>query len=148
MKIEKILSEIIRDVVNLNPVRYRIAFDAESVSVFNESVLYKIPLKKWLLDFDKLNMKQYPGNPMLSLKKYDFERGILTGNIKRHKDEKTKKMLYLVELKNQSGELIYVNEALLKYFDGDCFNVKGVHDPVLIYENGDLAGIVCPYNIK
>lgn len=147
MKIEKIFNEIIRDIVNLNPIRYRIAFDAESVSIFNESVLYKIPLKKWLLDFDKLNMKQ-SGNPMLSLKKYDFERGILTGNIKRHKDKKTKKMLNLVEFKNQSDELIYVNEAFLKYFDGDCFNVKGVHDPVLIYENGDMAGVVMPYIIK
>lgn len=147
MKIEKIFNDIIRDVVNLNPIRYRIAFDAESVSIFNESVLYKIPLKKWLLDFDKLNMKQ-SGNPMLSLKKYDFERGILTGNIKRHKDNKTKKMLNLVEIKNQSDELIYVNEALLKYFNAFEVKVKGIHDPVLIYENGDLAGIVMPYNVK
>lgn len=147
MKIEKIFNEIIRDIVNLNPIRYRIAFDAESVSIFNGSVLYKIPLKKWLLDFDKLNMKQ-SGNPLASFNERDFERGILTGNIKRHKDNKTNKMLNFVEFKNQSDELIYVNEAFLKYFDGDCFNVKGVHDPVLIYENGDMAGVVMPYIIK
>lgn len=147
MKIEKILSEIIQDRVRRREIRYHIALEANSVSVFNGFVLYKIPISEWLLDFDKLNSKA-AGNPLVSLRESDFDIGALTGGIKRVKDDKTKKMVTLIEIKAPSGELIYVDEAILKYFDEYEVKVKDRNNMVLVYENAMLVGVVCPYHVK
>ena len=99
------------------------------------------------MDFDKLNSKA-AGNPLVSLRESDFDMGTLTGGIKRVKDDKTKKMVTLIEIKAPSGELIYVDEAILKYFDEYEVKVKDRNNMVLVYENAMLVGVVCPYHVK
>ena len=58
----------------------------------------------------------------------------------------------LLKLTDENGVETYVNNDLLKYFDGKdvkCeYYVKGVKIPVLIKVNGELFGFVCPVNVK
>lgn len=145
MKIEKILNEITKDVMQMKHVRYHICRTDDYVLVYTGHVVYRIPSRHFLLDFDKLNIQE-AGNPIKGINENDFHAGVLTGTIR--KIMKDRKVINYVEIKHGDNEYMYFDEKLAQYFDVSHIKVKDSYNAILVYENkDDFAGIVMPFKM-
>lgn len=144
MNVLKIQQEILKDLHDKNVKGKLVSFQGvgagledNTVSLLFQHKIHIIHKNEFYLDCVKL--KKFENTSNLLLVSSGSKPAENKGNIK-----KLDKKITGVYIENDN-EKVLVDEKLLKYFDDDCtFLITGKKNPVHIFENGELVGLVLP----
>ena len=146
MNIVKLQQEIIKDYLNDKRCKWYIQIKESEVYIMSRTQVFILNPKEFVLDIDKLGLSN---------------TNIADSLIKSAKETKPAiktciksvicqgKEVNCLELKREdTGELVYVNQTLLKLYDKTCdFAVINANSPVFIYESDILVGVVLPIKL-
>ena len=145
MNIVKIQQELIKDVLNSKANNWFIQIKDSEVYIMTRHQVYIFDPKEFLLDASKLYGIGSTNIAESLLKSADdakpaVKTGIIKSVVFSGKD------INCLELKREdNGELVYLDQALLKLYDKSAeFNVINAKSPVFVYESDILVGVVLP----
>lgn len=143
MKTAKIINSAINGIYKKNPERWMLQEDGEVSYLTNTYVLYKIkncPLKA----VGKLESNDRMRS---MLEGVDGESLIGLGQPEYQKQVGKKDIVNIYQLPDDKK--IAINKDLLKHFDNYTLRSYGNPvQPVYVYENGELVGLVCPMRLS
>lgn len=143
MKTAKIINSAINGIYKKNPERWMLQEDGEISYLTNTYVLYKIkdcPLKA----VGKLESNDRMRS---MLEDVDEESLIKLGQPEYQKQVGKKDIVNIYQLPDDKK--IAINKDLLKHFDNYTLRSYGnPMQPVYVYENGELVGLVCPMRLS
>ena len=144
MNIVKLQQEIIKDLLNDKRGRWFIQIKESEVYIMSRYQVFILSPKEFVLDIDKLALGNTNIADSLLKSAEDAKPAIKTGIIKSVISQG--KDVNCLELKREdTGELVYVNQTLLKLYDKNCdFTAINSKSPVFIYESDILVGMVLP----
>lgn len=144
MKTAKIINNAINGIYKKNPERWMLQEDGEISYLTNAYVLYKI--------------KDCPLKAVGRLESNDSMKDIFEDYLKMEEDlievgepvyQKVSGKTTVNIYKMANDEKVAINKDLLKHFENYTLKSPGTKvDPVGIYENGELVGIVCPMRLS
>lgn len=140
----KIQTDLLKDALAGKGTKWIVNINDAEVIVACDPVIYILEPSQFVLDINKLNVKR--DVPALNnlLDAYELAKPLTVTGIKKTIPISGKDVVGL-ELKSGGGELLYVNEALLKNFDKKIdFDGTEYGKPIYIYEGDVLAGVVMP----
>ena len=146
MNIVKIQQELIKDCLSGKAHKWFMQKTDTEVILFNRYQMFLLDNKDFLLKYEKLvgaGVKESVAANKILDSADDATLAIRTGCLK------TVNKCTLLELeKADNGELVYVDQSLLKYYDKSADAcVINRKSPVFIYESDILVGVVLPYKV-
>ena len=138
---------MIKDLLNDKRGNWFIQIKETEVYISTRYQMFILSPKEFVLDIDKLGLSNTNIADSLLKSAEDAKPAIKTGNIKSVISQG--KDVNCLELKrDDSSELVYVNQTLLKPYDKSCeFAVINSKSPVFIYESDILVGVVLPIKV-
>lgn len=146
MNIVKLHQEIIKDYLNNKRGKWYIQIKESEVYIMSRTQVFILNPKEFVLDVDKLGLSNTNIADSLIKSAKEAKQAIKTcikSVICQGKE------VNCLELKREdTGELVYVNQTLLKLYDKTCdLAVINYKSPVFIYESDILVGIVLPVKV-
>lgn len=144
MNIVKIQTDLLKDALAGKGANRIVNINDAEVIVVCDPVIYIFEPSQFVLDINKLNVKRDVPAVNNLLDAYEHAKPLTVTGIKKTIPISGKDVVGL-ELKSSIGELIYVDEAVLKNFDKKIdFDGTEYGKPIYIYEGDVLAGVVMP----
>ena len=149
----KLQQDLIKELVNEPKKKQfiRIGRIDGNVAILTEYSTFIVPSDKFLLDYEKIKNKlmEMGEHTIRNFIPNDLVDVVKTNDIKviagqRLNSKPVHCNKYLIDNKTP----LYVNEKLMKYFDGEN-EYKGTNDkaPLFIYEYDELVGFVLPVHV-
>lgn len=145
MKLEKINADIVKKYYK-GDGRFMVgAYNTERIGItYDGIVMYIISLEDWLYDTSKL-LKGGETTSQIPRMVNDALEGSLDAVLTGVMMKQDKNTLY--ELKTEKFN-VYINGRFLRNFDKVCtFKCKSPKSPVVVYEDGNIAGFILPVKI-
>lgn len=146
MKVTKIMTDLLKLVEKEKTTACNYGVDENYIYFAPDGYrIFKICKPLFLIDLKKALPDKRPlENPSYFFKADNLEDGKTTGEMRVADDRKGT----IIKIESEHSHA-WVNEKYLKEFDPDCsFKIGKPRQPVLIYENDEVVGIVCPVNVK
>ena len=144
MNVNKIMTDILKDIKNKKTVTHRYAVD-DKYFYFNPdgNRAYKIPVEDFLIDYKKAWPNMEPMKGLINFfKDIDSVVAYKTNEIRRLEK------FNVVKIANDKT-YAWINENYLKEFDKDCFyHIAGPKAPVFIEELGEIVGLILPVKVE
>jgi hypothetical protein len=145
MKINKIMTDLLKLVDKQKTLKCNYSVDDDYIYYIPDGVrVFKISKDQWLIDLKKALPNKTPLNNPGNFFKVDssYEEGHKTNNLKSG-DKMT-----IVKIESENSHA-WINIDYLKEFEHDCtFEIGKPNQPVFVYEQGEVVGIILPVNVK
>ena len=146
MNIVKLQQEIIKDSLNYKRDKWFIQIKESEVYIMTRYQVFILRSKDFVLDINKLGLSNT--NIVDSLIKSAKEAKPAIKTCIKYDICQGKDVNYLELKREDNGELVYVDQTLLKAYNKDCdFAVINGKSPVFIYESDILVGVVLPIKL-
>lgn len=148
MKVQKVYNELIKNHLKFKKPGVAAKYKGGVIISPDEYRAFIIPENDFILDFDKLlgaavQTKLVAENIIKSSENPNYRDGKLLEKYEVKGDAvgKNKRMIQAI----QSGdETVWVNKKYLDYFDKPKLRTLGYKDPIFVYEEDKLVGLVLP----
>lgn len=145
MKLTKIMTDLLKAVEKDKTSTINYGEDEDYVYLLpNDKSAYRIPKKSFLIDLKKALPTKIPLTNPAKFFDVDVEEARKTSHLKMIPG---KKPITVVKIAGESKHA-WVDVDLLKNFENCTFGVSSVKSPVLVYESGELVGVVLPVYMK
>lgn len=144
MDVTKIMTDLLKLVKKEKTVKCNYSIDDDYVYYTPDGYrMYRIPKNLWLIDMSKALPNK---TPLIKPGKFfeigDAEDAKKTGELKAIEKGT------VVKLEGERSH-VWINEAYLKEFDNGCtFKINEPKYPALVYESGELVGVILPVRVK
>lgn len=145
MKINKIMTDLLKLVDKKKTLKCNYSVDDDYIYYIPDGVrMFKISKDQWLIDLKKALPDKTPlNNPGKFFKVENSYEEAYKAKELRTIDKNT-----AIKIESDNSHA-WINIDFLKEFEQDCtFKIGKPNQPVFVYEQGEVVGMILPINIK